>query len=114
MAGWRTPSWQWMGRMPWRDRRQQLRGEPNCDCEREENRLDEGAGEGEVDREDGHETIARGMPRSSTLPPDFDGGVIDHVVSVPLALLRERILECCRVRLRLDQPTPRLTLAQAP
>jgi len=33
-------------------------------------------------------SIARGMPRSSPLLPDFDSGVIDRVVSVPLALLR--------------------------
>jgi hypothetical protein len=74
--------------MPWRDRRQQLRGEPYCECEREENRLDEGAGEGEVDREDGDEEHCSRHAEELYAAIDFDGGVIDRVVSVPLALLR--------------------------
>jgi branched-chain amino acid transport system substrate-binding protein len=32
--------------------------------------------------------VVRGTRRSSTLLPDFDGGVVDRVVKVPLALLR--------------------------
>jgi len=74
--------------MPWCDRRQQLRGKPNCECEREENRLDEGVGEGEVDRENGDEEHCSRHAEELYAATDFDGGVIDRVVSAPLAPLR--------------------------
>ena len=74
--------------MPWCDRRQQLLGKPNCECEREENRLDEGVGEGEVDRENGDEEHCSRHAEELYAATDFDGGVIDRVVSVPLAPLR--------------------------
>src|SRR5206468_13081294 len=34
--------------------------------------------------------VVRGPRRSSTHLPDFDGGVVDRVVSVPLAVIRAR------------------------